>query len=153
MIDEDKKLTRMEKIQVLLSEYNTLKTEIFEQSKAMYQVFGVGGTVSIAIIAFVFTNKSIVTIVFGGLLVFLLLFFMYSVSRMMTFIAYEANERLLEIEDLVNALAETKLLAWEHEHGIRTGMDDRRIAAILDPLKALYRRCCQVVAFRKSRSN
>jgi len=145
MGDQDKALSKMEKVQVLMMEHNYLKTEIFEQNKAMYQVFGVGGTVSIAIIAFMFTNKGILAIIFGMILVCLLVFFMYAVSRMMTFISYEASERLLEIEDEVNTLAEARLLTWEHTHGIRTGMDDRRIAFVLDPIKALCRRCSEII--------
>jgi hypothetical protein len=137
--DANKPLTRMEKIQVLLVEYNTLKTEIFDQSRVMYQVFGVGGTISIAIIAFVFTNKSIAAILIGIFLILLLLFFMYCVSRMMTFISDEASKRLLQIEDAINSLADAKLLVWEHEQGFQTGMDQRRIATVVDPLKALYR--------------
>jgi hypothetical protein len=58
---------------------------------------------------------------------------------MMTFISDEASKRLLRIEDTINSLADDKLLVWEHEQGFQTGMDQRRIATVVDPLKALYR--------------
>lgn len=144
--DQVEPLKPMEKIQVLMMEYNTLKTEIFEQSRIMHQVFGVGGTVSIAIVAFIFTNNTVLSFIVGSALIAMLVFFMYAIARMMTYVADECSKRLLELEHHINALAQDDLLAWEHRHGFQSGSDQRRVNAVVDPIKGMF-------GLRRSKAN
>lgn len=131
-------LKPLDKIQVLAVEYNTLKTEIFEQSRIMYQIFGIGGTISLSIIGFIFSYRTLVTWILGGILTVVVLLMMYVNARMMTFVADRCSKRLLELETKINNLAKTELLVWEHLYGFQIGSDKARIDAVVGPLKGPF---------------
>jgi hypothetical protein len=142
MSDEDKHLTRMEKIQILSMEYNTLRKEVFDQSTFTYQAYGVAGGASITIIGFVFTQTRSLAIILGFVLGLLLIaaVVIYVVSCMMYYVAHEVGPHLVKLEEEINALAESELLTWEHTRGIMSGSDQRRIAAVKNPIKNLFGR-------------
>lgn len=126
-------LSTIEKIQVLMMEYNNIKTEIFDQSKIMHQIFAAAAGVTAPIMVLTFDKSRLI----GVLLLTIQVLFVYAVSRMTTYVAREGNERLLEIERKINRLAKTELLAFERRHGMASGADERRVQAILEPLLAL----------------
>jgi len=139
MNKDGKPLTQMEKIQIMMQEYSSVRTEVLDQSKIMHQVFGAGGTVAVPLLALIFSNGTKLSTYVGLFLLVVLILLMYVIARMMTFVARETNARLLEIESEVNRLGKSKLVAWETEHGMGTGSDKRRIDTIFEPLLPLAR--------------
>ena len=61
-------LTRMEKIQVLILEYNALRNQLLQRNTVLNQVFTVSGTVATTAIVVTFTQS----LAFGVVLLFLL---------------------------------------------------------------------------------
>lgn len=142
MSAEDVPLTRMEKIQILLTEYNTLKKELFDQSTFTYQAYGIAGGASITIVGFVFTQTRSLAIILSVVFALLLISaaVIYIVSCMMYYVAHEVGPHLVKLENTINALAGVDLLTWEQQHGITSGSDQRRIEAVLGPIRRRFRR-------------
>lgn len=114
MRDPQKPLSRMEEVQILLAEYNTLRTELLQRNTTAHQALGVGGTALIAISAYVLTQKLLA----GLLLLAILVVLVWIVLRMFDFDSRQAAERIKELERAINERAGAKLLAWETNSGL-----------------------------------
>src|SRR4051812_34948065 len=109
----DPSLTRNERIQIVMREYDTLRTEGLQRLTSWYQICGVAGTAVVAVAVIMAAYSVTVGLV-------LLVLFPIPISVMfknLEFDMYELGNRLREVENSVNTLAEEKLLAWETERG------------------------------------
>lgn len=110
-----KSLGNEERIDILLEEYKTLRTEILQRHSAIMQFISIVGTGLGAAIAFAFVHKALpaaaatlVTLLFAigsGLL------WLDNDLRLL-------SARIQEIEDKVNRLADDRLLVWETTRGM-----------------------------------
>jgi len=103
----------MDKIAILLHEYDTLRNEIIQRNTVMFQSIGIYATVLVGLLVLI-SQKGMnydfvmvaATIVFGGALVWI------DVDTA------KAAERVREIESIVNSQAGETLLIWETQRGL-----------------------------------
>jgi hypothetical protein len=109
----DKQLSQFEKIQILLQEYNSLRSEMIERHTVTYQAIGIIGAAFVGLIALVWNTSIKVKIfaVVGFVVVFtgVVLWINRDVAK--------AAKRVRELEADINTRAGEPLLKWETEHG------------------------------------
>jgi hypothetical protein len=128
-------LSRMEKIQILMEEYKTLRAEILQHHSSGFQLYGVAGSAAVAVTVL----AAAYSVIAGMILFFFFPLLLMIVARNSDFSVREAAFRLREIEHHVNELAEDNLLRWETERGgIWPEARKRRAEYILGPLTAAY---------------
>ena len=138
MADPQPNLSRMEEIQILLAEYNTLRTELLQRNTTAFQALGVAGTAFIAVIVFTFTQS-----IWGGLILLVILpTLIWIVLRMFDFDTRNAAVRIAELEAAINDKAGSKLLAWETDYGLPSlGAAEKRRLHVVGPPLSIYRWC------------
>lgn len=99
-----------QKIEILLKEYDTLRTELNERFRQRFQfvtLFGAVGAFAL------FTNQhfTIYQIVFLALTPIVLCIVWFWIGHLIV----KASRRIAQIEAEINSLAKTKLLCWETE--------------------------------------
>ena len=112
---EEKGLTKMEKIGILMIEYNTLRSALIQRNQSAFQLLGVTWTASVAIVAFIALQN--ICIAIPTFMVFLVS--VWIAWRAIDFISTHNTERLCELEKAVNELAGDRLLAWESDYGTK----------------------------------
>lgn len=128
-------LSRIEKIQILMEEYKTLRAEILQHHSSGFQIYGVAGSAAVAITVL----ASAYSIVAGFILFLIFPLAIWFVAKNAEFSVREAALQLREIEHQVNELAEDTLLRWETERGgIWPEVRERRIRHIFGPFIAAY---------------
>lgn len=101
-------LSRKERINILMKEYDTLRTEIFHRTNSGFAIVGLlGGLGGYAI----FTMKEFTPWNLSGLAIaaVFLLFLRLEFGRL----TIRASRRIAQIEDQVNTLAGETLLVWD----------------------------------------
>ena len=102
-------------IQILLSEYSSLRDEKIQRGSWQIQICTVGGTATVAIFGFMFIYQAIYT---GIFLLFL------TVALVTVGLSYNDQDvrviatRVRFLEGRINELAGEELLAWETKSGI-----------------------------------
>jgi hypothetical protein len=114
-LNDQAPLSCMEEIEVLLAEYNSLRTELLQRNTTSFQTFGVGGTAFVGIVAYVFTRS----ILWGSVLTIILFALLWLVLRMFDFDSRNAAARISQLEAAINEKAGSKLLAWESDFGLQ----------------------------------
>jgi hypothetical protein len=109
MKDEQRStLSRKERIDILMKEYDTLRTEIFHRTNSGFAIFGLlGGLGGYT----VFTTKEFTpwNLSYLAISAVLLLFLRLEYGRL----AIRASRRIAQIEEQVNTLAGETLLVWD----------------------------------------
>ena len=100
-------LTERDKIQVLLHEYDTLRTEGIYRNSAMFQLIGVG-----ALLFCLLMQQGITYRWFVSLAVFLAVMFVF--SYFLGSDITRSARRVRELERDINARAGEELLVWEN---------------------------------------
>jgi hypothetical protein len=110
--ERDMEMTDMEKVQILLAEYNTLKAQIISRGATSVQVIAIG-VAALAVSASLLKDNLRL-----GLVVFLSLLIGVGVQARLTnrdLLEEAAQVRRLEAE--INSRAREKLLTWETSNG------------------------------------
>lgn len=112
---ENNHLSDYEKINIILEEYKTLRTEVTERNGILIRVFTVAatlivGTIGLMVQASAYIAGSIV--IFLGALLIAFTWFVVDQS------ARKCSYRLQEIEQAINELAKERLLCWESRFGL-----------------------------------
>ncbi|MGD0276565.1 MAG: hypothetical protein ABSB79_11050 [Syntrophales bacterium] len=94
-----------EKIDVLLKEYDSLRSEIISRIQSRFTVTGI----IVALAVFIVNEEGQIELIMGGILVIAILFFWWRVRAWILL----CSVRISEIEEEINKLAEDKLLVWE----------------------------------------
>lgn len=106
-------LTRHQKIEILMREYDTLRTETLERISSWFQICGGAGAAVVGILvigaAYSAALAAVLLVIFP-----IPIFVMF---RNVDFDMRELGSRIREIENQVNQLAEEDLLAWENHRG------------------------------------
>ena len=124
------KLDIKDEIEILLTEYNTLRAELLQRNTVTYQLVGVAATAIIGIIAFVFTQS----LIGGGILLIVSPVIIWVVSRLLIYDTLNVARHVQDLEKLINEKANTRLLSWESEHGLLSPGDlQARSKFILSP--------------------
>ena len=117
-------LDNKDKIQILLHEYGTLRTEIIHRTNNLYQLLAVGGALFVWLLGHAIDRKFWISLAVTLPLLFL---GFWVIRRYMN----KAAERLREIEKTVNSLAGVELLVWETLWaGAVTGYFARRLSPL-----------------------
>lgn len=115
-------ISTVEKIQILLHEYDTLRSEILARSGHMYQIVTLCGALFVLIISL--TPLGIKFWFTLGAAIIVVIIFSWLISRDIG----KAAKRLREIENHINMVAGDKILAWEsHWGGAVTGYFGRAL--------------------------
>ena len=111
-----------DKVQALLSEYNSLRSEIMQRNSVFNQYCVISVPASVAAV-------SVVTSAFPplGVMLFLVICcLLYVVFRIIEFDTLTAAARVRELEAQINEMAGEPLLTWETDHGLsKIGYRDR----------------------------
>jgi hypothetical protein len=130
-------LSPKEQIDILTKEYNSLRTEVMQRTTSIYQLLGVGVTVSVAIsvLGAAYSPKTAaVAFTFFAIIIAVLF-------RNVEFHINELATRLRELEQAINELAGTTLLEWETKRGgILPDSRRRRVDYVFGPFLKVYRR-------------
>jgi hypothetical protein len=138
-------LTSKEKVQILLAEYSTLRTEILQRNSVLNQILTVGGASLLAIISFLFARQELIALFMGLALLFIVLpcLAIYAIGTV-DFDTLAAAQRLREIESAINKMADERLLIWETDNGLyKVGLGrrlDHSIKLALKPFNWAARR-------------
>jgi hypothetical protein len=145
MSDDDSPLCRKEQIQVLMSEYNTLRSEILQKATSAFQINGVALSASVvilgAILAALAAGNFYLAVV-GAIAVFVFAVPIWILPRTVQFSMHELGGHLIEVERAVNDLAGARLLTWETERGgslpeTQLRRKEYKYGPLLGPLRAL----------------
>jgi hypothetical protein len=105
------------KISVLLAEYNTLRAEVLAARANVARDFGIGATVTMAVIGFSISKSNSVP-KWGPWLIATFALIYVSISLMWNEInTWRFTKRLRALEADINARAGERLLVWETESG------------------------------------
>src|SRR5271168_653778 len=119
-----------DKVQTLLFEYNSLRSEIMQRNSVFNQYCVISVPASVAAV-------SVVTSAFPplGIVLFLVICcLLYVVFRIIEFDTLAAAARVRELEAQINEMAGERLLTWETDHGLsKIGYHDR-FRYIFDPV-------------------
>src|SRR5260370_28543233 len=111
MIDSDlEKLTEKDKIQILLQEYSTLRTELIANGNRLFQVVALGGALFIWIVSRPVDRRFWMAIAMGIVGLFCLVFVLIRDTR-------RAARRVAQLEGEINQRAREELLVWERKWG------------------------------------
>ncbi len=102
-----------EKVQVLLHEYDSLRTEITHRTNNMYQVAAIGGAVFVWFVSRPINIGSLVSLTVSAIILFLFFWFIRKDT-------YKAAKRLRQLEKDINRRAGEELLLWETKYGAAT---------------------------------
>jgi hypothetical protein len=135
--EESPPLSRMEQIQILMAEYNTLRTEILQAGST---------TVAIGVIVAAYSPF------FGATLLLVLPLIIFLAWRVVDFDTKRNAIRLRELEAVINRLAGSRLLAWETDHGgVWPEANKQRIEHVVSPFVQMSRHIRDRLS--RSRSN
>ena len=109
-----KPLDQKDRIEIILEEYKTLRSELIQRHTAIMQILGFATTVSIAVIGFAFINESIAAAVVGTFV----LFAPFAVVLLIMGDTRLLSEHIQGIEREINSRAKDKLLSWDSTQGI-----------------------------------
>ena len=101
-----------DKIQILLAEYNTLRSQIISRGTSMFQTV----TIGIASLGLVASQASASPWLSTFLFVFLLLVIAL-LGRLINRDLHEEAEHVRKLENKINALVREPLLTWENRFG------------------------------------
>lgn len=121
----DGSIKDFQKAQILLQEYNTLRTEVLSRYVAQFQSGGVTAIILLGIFN-LFANQGF-SWWYVGLVILDLGLYAGALIWIDTDI-YKAAWRLREIEKQVNALGGETFLVWEHKYGLGGIVAKRLIA-------------------------
>ena len=111
MVDEtQEKISEKDKVQILLHEYDTLRTELIHRGNNMYQLVAVAGAIVVWLVSRVLDARFWILLVLAGVVVSIFSWFIY---RDMT----KAAERVRQLEKDINKRAREELLIWETQWG------------------------------------
>jgi len=107
----------LQKIEMLLKEYDTLRSEMIERFRQRFQFVTIIGAVG----AFALFTKKHFTIFQIVILALTPIVLLCTVWFWIGHLIVKASQRIAQIETEINSLAESKLLCWETEqvnHGL-----------------------------------
>jgi hypothetical protein len=119
-----------DKVQALLFEYNSLRSEIMQRNSVFNQYCVISVPASVAAV-------SVVTSAFPplGIVLFLVICcLLYVVFRIIEFDTLAAAARVRELEAQINEMAGERLLTWETDHGLNSVGYRDRFRYIFDPV-------------------
>jgi hypothetical protein len=119
-----------DKVQVLLAEYNSLRSEIMQRNSVFNQYCVISVPASVAAVTVVYTAFPPL----GVILFMVICLLLYVVFRIIEFDTLSAATRVRALEAEINELSGERLLIWESEHGLsKVGYRDR-FRYIIDPV-------------------
>jgi ABC-type transport system involved in Fe-S cluster assembly fused permease/ATPase subunit len=119
-----------DKVQALLFEYNSLRSEIMQRNSVFNQYCVISVPASVAAV-------SVVTSAFpplGIVLCLVICCLLYIVFRIIEFDTLAAAARVRELEARINEMAGERVLTWETDHGLDTVGYRHRFRYIFDPI-------------------
>lgn len=124
-----------DKIAIVLEEYKTLRAEVLQRTLMLSQIYAVAGTVGAGIIGAMvqytaIASGTVMLGALGGLVTFATWLIDHEIRAVAT--------RLQEIEAQVNALAGSRLLAWETDHGLQSPSENpKRVADVVQSIRTI----------------
>lgn len=127
-----------DKVQTLLFEYNSLRSEIMQRNSVFNQYCVISVPASVAAVTVVYTAFPPL-----GIVLFLTICsLLYIVFRIIEFDTLAAAERVRELEAQINEMAGERLLVWETDHGLNKVGYRHRFRYIFDPI---YESCRSLI--------
>jgi hypothetical protein len=127
-----------DKVQALLFEYNSLRSEIMQRNSVFNQYCVISVPASVAAVTVVYTAFPPL-----GIVLFLTICgLLYIVLRIIEFDTLAAAERVRELEAQINEMAGERLLVWETDHGLNKVGYRHRFRYIFDPI---YSSCSSLI--------
>lgn len=124
------------KIEVLLAEWESLRTEAMQRDTSLNQVLLYGGGAIVAIAGYLATT----TTFFLGLVLLLLgICLVFFAFKMVEYDVRHLSARLRDVEAQVNGLAGEDLLKWETTRGLLTEGYASRFAYVRDAFAVLLK--------------
>ncbi len=111
---DESQVTAQDKINILLTEYSTLRDELLQRNTILNQTFGIAAIFATAALSLLATSLFEVGIIMIVNLPLPLAFF----TLMLRFDTDAAANRVREIEARINEIAGSRLLVWETDNGL-----------------------------------
>jgi hypothetical protein len=128
-------MSTTDKVQALLFEYNSLRTEIMQRNSVFTQYCVISVPATLAATTLVYTAFPP-----AGVILFLIICsLLYFVFRLIEFDTLAAATRVRELEAMINEMARETLLNWETSHGLYEVGYSHRLAYVLEPVFGLVR--------------
>ena len=123
-------MSTTDKVQALLFEYNSLRTEIMQRNSVFNQYCVISVPATVAATTLVYTAFPP-----AGVILFLIICsLLYFVFRLIEFDTLAAATRVRELETKINEMAGETLMKWEIDHGLYAVGYRHRLAYVLEPV-------------------